>query len=109
LAPTLALGAVAVDSPHNQVKRRMTSRTKVLKQLVRDAQYVVDPHAVAEAIVVRSVANRVLPEVTFRSTPAGLSVRSFRPHRGARSFRLTRSDRRPTHRPADESDPSSVR
>jgi hypothetical protein len=87
----------------------MTSRTKVLKQLVRDSQYVVDSHAVAEAILVRSVAHRLLPEVTFRSTPAAPSVRSFRPHRGARSFRLTRSDRRPTHRPADESDPSSVR
>jgi hypothetical protein len=86
----------------------MTSRTKVLKQLVRDSQYVVDPHAVAEAIVLRAAAHTVLPDVTFRSKPAASSVRSFRPHRGARSFRLTRSDRRPTHRPSDESDPSRV-
>jgi hypothetical protein len=88
----------------------MNSRTKVLKQLVRDSQYVIDPHAVAEAIVVRSVAQRVLPDVTFRSSPAPPSlIRSFRPHRGARSFRLTRSDRRPTHRSSDEPDPSTVR
>jgi hypothetical protein len=86
----------------------MTSRTKVLKQLVRDSQYVVDPRAVAEAIVVRSAAHHVLPDVTFRSTSAAPSVRSFRPHRGARSFRLTRSDRRPTHRLSDEPDPSRI-
>lgn len=88
----------------------MNPRTKVLKQLVRESQYVVDPQAVAEAIIVRSAAQRVLPDVSFRSTPApSFQVRSFRPHRGARSFRLTRSDRRPTHRPSDETDPSSVR
>jgi hypothetical protein len=87
----------------------MTSRTKVLKQLVRESQYVVDPHAVAEAILLRSAAHHVLPEVTFRSTPVAPSVRSFRPHRGARSFRLTRSDRRQTHRPSDEPDPSRLR
>jgi hypothetical protein len=87
----------------------MTTRTKVLKQLVRESHYVIDPQAVAEAIIVRSVAQRVLPDMSFRSTPAPPRVRSFRPHRGARSFRLTRSDRRPTHRSSDETDPSSVR
>jgi hypothetical protein len=88
----------------------MNSRTKVLKQLVRESQYVIDPQAVAEAIIVRSVAQHVLPDVSFRSTPAPLSLmRSFRPQRSARSFRLTRSDRRPTHRSSDETDSSSVR
>jgi hypothetical protein len=87
----------------------MNPRTKVLKQLVRESQYVVDPDAVAEAIIVRALAQRVLPDVTFRSTPAAPPVRSFRPHRGTRSFRLTRSDRRPTHRSRDETDSSSVR
>lgn len=84
----------------------MNARTKVLRQLVHDQQYVVDPRAVAEAIVVRSLAQHMLPDVTFRSRPAPDAVRSFRPQRGARSFRLTRSDRRPTHRSSDETDPS---
>jgi hypothetical protein len=87
----------------------MNPRTKVLRQLVRESHYVVDPHAVAEAIIVRSIAQRVLPDVTFRGTPAPPQVRSFRPHRGARSFRLTRSGRRPDHRSNDEPDPSHLR
>jgi hypothetical protein len=87
----------------------MNARTKVLKQLVRESHYVIDPHAVAEAIIVRSVAQRVLPDVSFRSSPAPPQVRSFRPHKGARSFRLTRPERRPTHRSNDEPDPSHLR
>ncbi len=87
----------------------MNARTKVLKQLVRESHYVIDPHAVAEAIIVRSVAQRVLPDVSFRSTPVPPQVRSFRPHKGARSFRLTRPERRPTHRSSDEPDPSHLR
>lgn len=87
----------------------MNPRTKVLRQLVRESHYVVDPHAVAEAIIFRSLAQRVLPDVTFQGTPARRQVRSFRPHRGARSFRLTRPERRPEHRPGDESDPSHLR
>jgi hypothetical protein len=87
----------------------MNERTKVIRQLVRESQYVIDPRAVAEAILVRSIAHQVLPDVSFRSTPVPPQVRSFRPHRGARSFRLTRSDRRPTHRSGDETDPSRVR
>ena len=51
----------------------MNARVKVLKELVRDGQYVVDPAAVAEAIVARSLARRVLPDVSFRSTPAAPS------------------------------------
>ena len=87
----------------------MSQRTKVLKQLVRESQYVIDPHAIAEAIIIRTLAQRVLPDVSFRSTTPTPQVRSFRPHRGARSFRLTRTDRRPTHRTRDQSDPSHMR
>lgn len=87
----------------------MTTRTKVLKELVRESHYVIDPAAVAEAIIVRSMAQRVLPDVCFRSTPNLPQVRSFRPHRGARSFRLSRAERRPPHRSSDESDPAHVR
>jgi hypothetical protein len=84
----------------------MNTRTKVLKELVRDAHYVIDERAIAEAILVRAMAQRVLPDVSFRSTPHMPQVRSFRPHRGARSFRLTRAERRPPHRSSDEPEPS---
>jgi len=87
----------------------MNARTKVLKQLVREQHYVIDPHAVAEAIMVRTLAQRVLPDVALRGMPAPAQVRSFRPHRGARSFRLTRADRRRGHGAADEKDSSHLR
>jgi hypothetical protein len=87
----------------------MNPRTKILKQLVRESHYVVDPGAVAEAIIIRTLAQRVLPDVNFRSTTQPPPVRSFRPQRGARSFRLTRANRRPTHPAGDESDPSHMR
>jgi len=76
----------------------MSPRVKVLKQLVRDRHYIIDEAAVAEAMMLRSTARRMLPDVTFRSTPRSApQVRSFRPHRGVRSFRLSRSERRPLH------------
>jgi hypothetical protein len=36
----------------------MNARTKALQQLIRESRYVVDPHAVAEAIIERSMAGR---------------------------------------------------
>lgn len=76
----------------------MNPRVQVLKQLVTDGHYVIDEAAVAEAVVLRANARRMLPDVTFRSAPSGASqVRSFRPHTGAQSFRLTRGERRPQH------------
>ena len=75
----------------------MSPRVEVLKQLVTDGHYVIDEAAVAEAVVLRRAARRTLPDVTFRSAPAGApEVRSFRPHPGA-SFRLMRATRRPQH------------
>ena len=77
----------------------MNPRARVLKQLVSDGHYVIDETAVAEAMMLRSMAVRMLPDVTFRSTSRGAppQVRSFRPHRGVRSFRLSRAERRPLH------------
>ena len=76
----------------------MNPRVQVLKQLVTDGHYVIDEAAVAEAVVLRANARRMLPDVTFRSAPSGApQVRSFRPHRAAPSFRLTRDERRPQH------------
>lgn len=76
----------------------MNPRVKVLKQLVDDGHYVIGEAAVVEAMLLRSMALRMLPDVTFRSKPCRPShVRSFRPHRGARSFRLCRPERRTLH------------
>jgi hypothetical protein len=105
----LALNA-AVPIKHPEPRElKMNARTKVLKQLVRESQYMVDPDAVAEAIVVRSLARLRLPDVSFRSAPAATPVRSFRHHREARSFRLSRGRRRPPHRAGDEQDSSHAR
>lgn len=80
----------------------MTSRVKLLKQLVDDELYVIDAVAVADAMLLRAMARHTLPEATFRSSVTSApQVRSFRPHRGAKSFRLTRVERRPLHRRDD--------
>jgi len=80
---------------------KMNSRVKLLKDLVDSELYVIDDLAVADAVVLRSMTRHMLPDVAFRGTPRPESeVRSFRPHRGAKSFRLTRGrgDRRPLQR-----------
>jgi len=52
------------------------------------------------AIIVRSMARSLLPDVAFRSTcEPGPQLRSFRPHRGAKSFRLCRPELRSVHEP----------
>jgi hypothetical protein len=76
----------------------MNPRVATIKQLVAGGAYPIDEAAIAEAIVVRSMARRVLPDVAFRVEPCKPRVRSFRHHRGARSFRLARAERRPTDR-----------
>lgn len=76
----------------------MNPRVKVLKQLVADEHYVIDESAIADAMLLRARIQRTLPDVTFRCAPrAAPQVKSFRPHRGARSFRLSRAVRRPLH------------
>jgi hypothetical protein len=74
----------------------MNPRVKALQELVRDGRYVVDAAAVAEAMMQRSLALRMLRDVTFHSMSLGTpQVRSFRLHPEARSFRLSRAERRP--------------
>ena len=81
---------------------KMNPRVKLLKELVSDGLYVIDDDddvAVADAILLRSMTRQMLPDVAFRGTPRREpEVRSFRPHRGAKSFRLTRAERRRVHR-----------
>ena len=76
----------------------MTDRAALLKQLIDDGSYPIDEAAIAEAIVVRSMARRVVPDVAFHSPQPKAVVRSFRHHSGARSFRLARAERRPSDR-----------
>ena len=77
----------------------MNPRVKLLKELVNDELYVIDEAAVADAVMLRSMTRHMLPEVTFRGTPRPApQVRSFRPHRGVKSFKLTRAQRRPVYR-----------
>ena len=64
----------------------MNPRVQLLKQLVSDGHYVIDERAIADAMILRSMAARMLPELTFRCTASD-----------ARSFRLTRALRRPAH------------
>jgi hypothetical protein len=87
----LSLSSGGVDAPLT-----MTARTALLKQLIADGTYPIDDAAIAEAIVVRAAARRAVPEVAFRcsSHQVKQQIRSFRPHRGARSFRLVRAQRR---------------
>ena len=73
----------------------MNRRVALIKQLVQAGLYPIDETAIAEAIIVRSQARSVLPELAFRISAAKTPVRSFRHHSGARSFRLHRAERRP--------------
>lgn len=70
----------------------MNSRTETLKQLIDQSSYPIDEAAVAEAIVVRSLARRAVPDVVFQAPPPKPRIRSFRPHRG-QSFRIARPER----------------
>ena len=78
----------------------MTSRTKVLQQLVERSLYTVDEREVAEAVLLRAAVRRTVPGFTGPepAAPAGTptwpappEVRSFRHDGRARSFRLARS------------------
>lgn len=87
----LSIFSGGVDAPLT-----MTARTALLKQLIADGTYPLDDAAIAEAIVVRAAARRAVPDVAFRCSGHQVKqqIRSFRPHRGARSFRLVRAQRR---------------
>jgi hypothetical protein len=65
----------------------------VIREVVHKSLYVVDERVVADAIVLRAMAKQVIPEPCFRTELRGREVRSFRPNRDARSFRLCTSSR----------------
>jgi hypothetical protein len=69
----------------------VNERIRILRQLVRESLYVVEPVAVADAIVLRAMLRRAVAEPSFRSERRGPQVRSFRRDRDARSFRLVGS------------------
>jgi hypothetical protein len=72
----------------------MNSRVKVLEDLVADGCYPVEPRQVAEAILARGRARRIMGGVEFRNECATPEVRSFRVNSHARSFRLQSGRRR---------------
>lgn len=67
----------------------MQRQIQLLRQLVLDSQYAVDPASVADAILTRAAMRRAVLGAGFRNDPRGADapVRSFRPSRQARSFR----------------------
>jgi hypothetical protein len=65
----------------------MRTQVQRLRQLVLDSQYVVDEASLADAIIARATARRLVAGVAFRNDLGGPQVRSFRPSRHARSFR----------------------
>jgi hypothetical protein len=62
-------------------------RTQLIRQLVLDSQYVVDEGALADAIVARGTARRLIGGIVFRNDIRRRRVRSFRVTAQARSFR----------------------
>jgi hypothetical protein len=65
----------------------MQRQIQLLRQLVLDAQYAVEPASVADAILTRAATRRAVLGSTFRNDLRAAPVRSFRPSRQARSFR----------------------
>lgn len=74
----------------------MNERTEHLKYLIENRLYVIEPDAVAGAILARSLTRHLVPETTFRNEPEApdSEVRSFRPASGSVSFRLCTGRRR---------------
>lgn len=62
-------------------------RTQLIRQLVLDSQYVVDEAALADAIIARGTARRLVGGIAFRNDVRRPRVRSFRRTTQARSFR----------------------
>jgi hypothetical protein len=78
----------------------MNARLALLKRMIAHGTYSIDERAIAEAILVRSMGRSVVSDLAFRCViqQQQQQMRSFRPHRGARSFRLARADRRSLER-----------
>jgi hypothetical protein len=72
----------------------MNSRVKVLRELVTEGLYPVEAPRVAEAILARSRARKVMGGAEFRNECTAPTVRSFRVDTHARSFRLHTGRRR---------------
>jgi hypothetical protein len=81
-----------------------THRTHTLCQLVTDSQYIIDERVVAEAILVRAQARRLVPGIRFRNDvvpparPFDVPVRSFRLCGSSQTFRRTDARRVGAHR-----------
>ncbi|MGI8730054.1 MAG: hypothetical protein ACR2LK_08720 [Solirubrobacteraceae bacterium] len=83
--------ASSTSRPGGPTFRRaaMNDRIATIKQLVATSSYPIDEIAVADAIIVRSLARRMVPELAFRIESEWRG--GHFPHRRARSFRLARA------------------
>jgi hypothetical protein len=70
----------------------MNPRVRLLSALLERHLYVIEERRVAEAILIRAAARAAVPDVAFEKRARRL-VRSFRPSREVRSFRLLRARR----------------
>jgi len=57
----------------------MDPRLANIQQLVAESTYPIDESVIAEAILVRAAARRLVPDLAFRQAPAQPEVRSYRP------------------------------
>ena len=61
----------------------MNPRTRTIKHLVSQSSYPIDEAAIAEAIIVRAMARRTVPDLVFRAAPAPPRIRSSGPTAGS--------------------------
>jgi hypothetical protein len=76
----------------------MQPHVRVLRQVVRASLYAVDDRAVADAIVLRAMLRRTVPNASLQNMEGDAGTRSFRFQRDGRSFRLSSSSRHPHSR-----------
>ena len=90
-----AARALILRAPRADQRRHDEPPRRPHQAARRRGSYPIDEAAIAEAIIVRSLARAGVPGIAFRLAAPKPPVRSFRHHSGARSFRLHRAERRP--------------
>ena len=76
----------------------MENDARVLRQLIHDGMYVIDPYAVADSLLIRSRLRYTVARPVLMNERREVEVRSFRRDPRARSFRLARPHTSPVSR-----------
>ncbi len=76
----------------------MESDVRVLRQLIDDGMYVINPHAVADSVLIRARLRTTVARPVLMNERRDVEVRSFRRDPRARSFRLARGHTSPISR-----------